>query len=268
MDKLKEELKYFWSQKCFSIGLVLTMLLSYITLLINPTIGIDDTAVKVYFIDGVAPATGRWCLYLINKLFPIEYNPYFVEATGLLIFCLSISLWCVVFHRIFGDRISVFGYTVFGGVMISSPIFSELAVWYLQNGSYMAYGVTALAVLLAMESFREDIRKNYKKRFARVVAGALALTVAIGFYESFMFVFLMAMVMIFMSVRVLDKKEFSARPADWLINMAALGGCAMAFRSIIFNSIVAIFGLESQRFFTISQRGLTVREAATILPMS
>ncbi len=86
MSQLGKDLKFFWSTKCFAVGLPLIMLLSYITLLLNPTVGIDDTSFKVYYVDGVSPAMGRWCLYMINKVLPLDYNPYFVEAVGLLFF--------------------------------------------------------------------------------------------------------------------------------------------------------------------------------------
>lgn len=246
MGQLWRELKYFWSRKCFAVGLVLVMLLSYATLLHNPTVGIDDTSFKVYYVDGVSPAMGRWCLYMINKVFPLDYNPFFVEAVGLLCFCVSVSLWCVVFYRMFGDRLSVLVYTIFGGVMLSSPIISEVVIWYLQDGIYLGYGATALAVLLAMDAFREESRRSLKARVGRIVASAAVLAVALGFYEAFMIVFLMGMVMIFLLIRVLDKKNYSRRPLDWLVNMAGIGICSMIFRSLAINGIVAFFHLESQ----------------------
>ena len=78
MSDLIKDLKYFWSKKTFAVGLITIMILSYATLLFNPTVGIDDTSFKLYYIDGVSPAMGRWCLYMIHKLFPLDYNPYFV----------------------------------------------------------------------------------------------------------------------------------------------------------------------------------------------
>lgn len=246
MRELGKELKYFWSQKCFAVGILVVMLLSYATLLHNPTVGIDDTSFKIYYVDGVSPAMGRWCLYMINKVFPLDYNPYFVEAVGLLCFCVSISLWCIVFYRMFGDRLSVLVYTIFGGVMISSPIISEVVIWYLQDGIYLGYGATALAVLLAMDAFRVGIKENLKSRVGRVLASAVLLTVALGFYEAFMIVFLMGIVMIFLLIRVLDREDYSRKPLDWLVNLAGIGVSSMVFRSLAINGIVAFFDLESQ----------------------
>lgn len=253
MVALLEEIKQFWGKKCFAAGIVLITIFSYITLLMNPTVSIDDTAFKLYFVDGVAPVMGRWCLYLINKLIPLDYNPFFVEAVGLMFFCLSVTLWCVVFHRLFGDRISDWGYTVFAGVMISSPILSEIVVWYLQNGLYVGYGVTALAILFLMDALREN--ENRQKRLMSLLSASVLLTVAVGFYESLMIVFLMAAVMVFLLIRVLDAKEYSRKPLQWLVSVAGLTVCAMLMRTVIVKLITAVFHLESQKNI-LKSRGL------------
>ena len=182
MVGILEDVKYFWKKRCFAVGIPLMMLLSYLTLIINPTVSEDDTAFRLYYVEGVSPAMGRWCLYLVNKLFPLDYNPHFVEACGLMVFCLSITLWCVVFRRMFGEKISLTGYTIFGAVMLSSPILSEVVVWYLQDGIYMGYGFTALAVLFGMEAFRQNQTGGANKRRVclQLISSAAFLTAALG----------------------------------------------------------------------------------------
>lgn len=246
MAGIIKEVKEFWNKKCFAAGILLMMLLSYRTLLLQPTVGIDDTSFKVYYVDGVSPAMGRWCLYLINKLFPLDYNPYFVEAVGLLMFCLSVTLWCVVFQRMFQDKISIAGYTLFGCVMISSPIISEVVIWYLQDGTYLGYGVTALAVLTGMEAFHQPIRSRRKKQVEYLLLSALFLTIAMGFYESFMIVFLMGMVMVFWLIRILKKEEYSIRVGEWLLNIGGISVCSVVLRSVIVKLFIVVFHLESQ----------------------
>lgn len=248
-----QQIKQLWSKKSFAVGMVAITLFSYITLLTNPTVSIDDTAFKVYFVDGVAPVMGRWCLYLINKIIPLDYNPFFVEAVGLAFFCLSVSLWCVVFRRLFQDNISHWGYLVFGGVMISSPILSEIVVWYLQNGLYVGYGVTALAVWFLLDACRTD--ENGKKRICHLFLSMAMLTVAVGFYESLMIVFLMAVVMAFLLVRVLNRDEYSVKPLFWLGSVAGVTVGTMVFRSLIVKLLTVIFHLESQKNI-LKSRGL------------
>ncbi|MCI9676749.1 MAG: hypothetical protein HFH06_13515 [Lachnospiraceae bacterium] len=243
MSDLIKDLKYFWSKKTFAVGLITIMILSYATLLFNPTVGIDDTSFKLYYIDGVSPAMGRWCLYMIHKLFPLDYNPYFVETIGLLFFCLSVSLWCVVFYRLFGSKLPVLVYTLFAGVMISSPILSEVVVWYVQDGIYLGYGVTALAVLAAMKSFTKVKRIRWKY----ILLSALLLAVSLGFYEAFIIVFLMGLVMNFMVIRTRQTiQEYDGAPSKWFLTILAVCGIGMIFRSLFINGIILLFRLEDQ----------------------
>lgn len=248
MPKIWSEFKYFWSRKCFAIGIPLTVFLSYITLLTNPTIGIDDTSFKLYYVDGVSPAMGRWCLYMINKIVPLKFNPHFVEAVGLCFFCASVTLWCIVFFRMFGERISMAAYAIFGMVFLSSPILSEVIIWYLQDGIYLGYGFTALAVLFGMDFFKGQSagKDKIKGRTRSVILSAFMLVIALGFYEAFMIVFLMAMVMNFMLIHALDRREYSRKTGDWIVGILAVGVCSIILRTVIVNGITAFYHLEEQ----------------------
>ncbi len=255
MSKLVEDIKYFWSKKCFAVGLPLVMVLSYATLLLHPTVGIDDTSFKLYYIDGVSPAMGRWCLYMIQKILPLDYNPYFVEAVGLLCFCVSVSLWCVVFYRLLGERVSLLGYTVFAGVMISSPMLSEVVVWYLQDGVYLGYGFTALAVLAGMRVFDGNRGKTLRRRMGGCFVCAVFLTVALGFYEAFMIVFLMGMAMNLLLVRALGRGDYEKRIGVWLGTILITCVISMGMRSLVINGITVFFHLEEQAL-VLENRGL------------
>lgn len=250
LSDIIRDVRYFWNKKCFAAGIPLMTLLSYLTLVIRPTIGVDDTSFKLYYVDGVSPAMGRWCTYLINKLFPLDHNPHFIEAISLVILCVSVTLWCVVFYRMFGEKISTIGYAVFGGVMLSSPILSEVVVWSLHDGIFTGYGVTALAVLCGMEAFkaREDKRRNgVNIRIIPLLLSGVFLTVALGFYEAFMIVYLMAMVMNFLLIRCLNKEGYGRRPFEWLAKTTGICVWTMILRECMINGIVAFFHLEGRK---------------------
>ena len=257
MTEIYSEAADLWKKKSFAIGIVLAMVLSFGTLLLHPAVGIDDTSFGIYYEDGVSPAMGRWCLFLINKIFPLAYNPFFVEAAGLLAFCVSVSLWCVVFRRILGNRVSVWGYMLFGCAMISNPIISEVVVWYLQDGIYLGYGMTALAVLTGMNAYRQGMGCGWKKRAGCLALSAGFLTVALGFYESFMIVYLMGMLLAFLLVRalradcrILGKDEpadgYMAGPGRWFVNVLITGVCAVVLRTVIVELMIVVFGLKDQ----------------------
>ena len=85
----REAQKLFQSKK-YIICMLVTLFATFGSLLVRPTIGIDDTAWKVYFLDGVAPVMGRWVLFILNKIIPIaEYNPFIVELLFLFFFFIS-----------------------------------------------------------------------------------------------------------------------------------------------------------------------------------
>lgn len=284
MAQLKQDFLFFWKRKGFAYSLLLIAVLSFATQILNPTVGIDDTSFKIYFVDGVSPAVGRWCIFLLNKIFPLAYNPYFVEMVGIGLFCISVSLWCVVLYRVMGERVPFCGYVAFACVMISSPMLSELEVWYLQNGTHIAYGVTALAVLCLLKALEEEKtsgkngqeksgrkedsqernnqemssqKRNSRARSVEIKQGACSivlLTVAIGFYESFMIVFLAAVFLLFFLVRAVDTR-YTKKPLSWFLKTVCVLGLSMLLREGIVRLLTVIFHLEPQRH-VLETRGL------------
>ena len=71
MAQLKQDFLFFWKRKGFAYSLLLIAVLSFATQILNPTVGIDVTSFKIYFVDGVSPAVGRWCIFLLNKICPL-----------------------------------------------------------------------------------------------------------------------------------------------------------------------------------------------------
>ena len=286
MIQIKKDFQKLFGSKGFCVGLVLMMVLSYATLLHQPTVGIDDTAFDIYYEEGVSPAMGRWCLYVINKFFPLAYNPYFVEGIGLLLFCLSVGLWCLVFYRILGDRIPNWGYLLFGAAFLSSPMLSEVVVWYLQDGIYLGYGFTALSVLCMGEAMGQSMNERkasvlpctgkchmqQKKNGMRIqvcatgakwLLGSIGfLTIAMGFYEAFMIVFLEGCFMSFFMIRSLHEKLsqkekkipgekkghqiWKREPWGWLWRTGVCAVLAVVLRMLINEGMIAIFHLQEE----------------------
>lgn len=246
MKEIRQDMRKLCGNKWLPVSILAMMLVSYATLLHYPTIGIDDTAFGVYYEEGVSPAMGRWVLYLLNKVFPLAYNPYMVETVGLLCFCVSVLLWCVVFYRMFGELLSWKSYAVFGCVMISSPIMAELVVWYLQDGIYLGYGLTALSVLLGMKSFYTEGQTAKRTQWRALLWSGVLLTAALGCYESLMIVWIMAMFMCFILIRMLHKEEYSARPVEWCIRLPACVIFSVILRTVIVQLLILVFDLEEQ----------------------
>lgn len=249
MTQIKEELLFFWRKRSFAAALVLMTALSFATQLLEPTIGIDDTSFKLYYVDGVSPAMGRWCTYLINKILPLKYNPHFVETVGVCIFCLAVSLWCVIFYRILEDRIPFVGYIAFACVMVSSPILTEVEIWYLQDASHLGYFATAMALLVTMNTLRTE-KLSKKEYWSQILLSSAFLTFALGCYEAFMLVFIIGALLLFFLLHVVgdwENGKYTGKVSRWICSGAAILAISMVLRTVVIKLVTVIFRLEDQR---------------------
>jgi hypothetical protein len=238
------QVKELWSNSYYRYSCIFISLLSFITLLLHPTVGIDDTSFSIYFVDGVAPAAGRWCLYLIQKIIPLSYNPYVIEFLGILIWNLSVSIWCAIFRQISNSSGSIWGFTLFSCIMISSPILSEILVWYLHNGIFIGYGLTALAVIVLLPTMKAPDQRRYT--WIGVMMSSLLLTIALGFYESFMIVFLMGALMVFIMMQLKSGRSYGNNLRALLVKLFVCSVVGLLLRSLIIQLIIWIFHLENQ----------------------
>lgn len=148
MKKLWEEFQYFFQQKIYVIILCLTAICGYGFEMTHPSIGIDDTAVSLYLEDGLEVVMGRWFIYLINKIFHLsDFSPFMMELIGVILLCISATLFCVLFRRIFGRKVGLTGYIIFSCIFISNPIISEVYVYYYHDGVDIGYVFSALALI-------------------------------------------------------------------------------------------------------------------------
>lgn len=239
-----EEVKNFWKQKSFACPLALTAIFSFGFLVINPTIGIDDTASEIFFQDGLEPYMGRWVLFLLNKLFHFaEFAPFLTELVAAIFFCISVTLWCIVFKRVLKDEFKSIGYTIFACVFISSPILSEILTYYTHNGICMAYGVTAIAVL----TFLEAVKREKRHAWRYVLLSSVFVTIAAGCYESMIFVYVTGVILVYILLRVSDKKQsYCMNLLGWLLRGMIVMGLLLIFRSMIVESLKVIFQLEDK----------------------
>ena len=124
-------------------------------------IGIDDTAISLYFDEGLAPYVGRWTLYIINKVIPLtKMSPFFMELISMIIMLFSATTWCILLRKICNGcvELPIWMYAIFAGIFISCPLISEVYVYYLHNGLCLAYGFTALSLLDFLEALLCDTK--------------------------------------------------------------------------------------------------------------
>lgn len=243
MKTIWQEARALFAQKAYRICMIFTAIMTYGTLILHPTVGIDDTAWKVYYIDGVSAVMGRWVLHVINEIFPIAtYNPYIVEGSFMCLFVLSVTMWVILFKRIIGNRVSDWTYIVFGCAFLASPITSEVITYYLSNGISIAFGFTALSVWFLWSSFEE----KGKNRFLNIIYSALWLWLALGCYESFIIVYMVAICLLYLFKRGLDGKEAVASIPKVIVNTFIAGVSCILWRSVWIELFIVLFSLQSQ----------------------
>ncbi len=245
MRQLREDVRWFLSQKIYVIAVILTAVCSYGFGIVSPGLGIDDVATELYFTDGLAVVMGRWVLFLINKVFHMaKYTPFLTDFIGVVLLAMAAVLMSVLFRRIFGEKIPVAGYAAFACVFLSNPIISEVYIYYLHNGIGIGYVLTALALLL----FEEMQKVSSKKKWRYMAESAAILTVAVGCYESFLVLYLLGAVVILF---------FRAMERRTILTFKNLGGNAkclllivlatILLRQLMIVSVTMIFHLQDLR---------------------
>ena len=257
MKAFWEDMKFFWSNKFYAAVVSLAAVYSYGFKIAHETIGIDDTCIPLYFEEGLAPAVGRWTLFLVNRVFHIsDFAPWMTELTGVLLLLFAVTAWCVVFSRILGREGHMAAYTFFSALFLSCPLISEIYVYYLHNGVSLAYGLTAVGLLLLLKAMEEG--EGWRDRLYAVLAAAAVLAVALGCYESFMIVFAEGMILLFLLVRSRGNRErkYILSPWGWGGATAAAAVSALGFRWLALRLVLGMFHIEMPESLEVEYRSV------------
>ena len=245
MKEWLEEYKSFWKNKFYCLMLGLTGLLSYGYLVTHQTVGIDDTPYAYYFEEGLAAIVGRWVMFLVNKVLHIsEFAPFVTDLCGVLLFMAGATVWCVLLKRIFGDRIPMWGYTLFSCLFLSNPLIGEVFTYYLHNGVGTGYLFCGLSLTCFFAGLRE---LSWKKGWKHFILSAVFMWIALGCYESFMIVWLVGVCVLLCSCRIVasvEKKTGHPGVFTALCIAAAVALCALILRSIMVQLVTVVFGLQ------------------------
>lgn len=182
MKNLCKEIKQILAEKKVVIPIGIVMVLSYLYLWTHPSMGVDDTAMPRYFIDGFAPHLGRCTLFLLEKIVHIvDFTPVVTDVIGVVLMALSALIAGVVWQKSSQQKISLGACAIFTCFFISYPLINEVYVYYLHNGLGIAYVLTVVTYYL--------VRFGEKK--TDMIWGAVLLSLAIGCYETMAEVFLL-----------------------------------------------------------------------------
>lgn len=231
MKRLWQEISDIFNQKIYTICVLMTAVLSYGFAICQPMVGIDDSAIGRYFSEGIGPIMGRFGYYLLNKICPVaEYTPFVTDFIGVAFLVLGAALWCIVWQRAIGKKLSLMATTLFSCVMISSPIISEVFIYYLHNGVCINYCLSAILILVFMDAVSAT---NLKTKLAKFGCALGLLWVCNSFVESFTIVFLMAIVMVWVLQAIYGEKSLKWKA----LSLQALWAGAILVVSVLIRSI-------------------------------
>lgn len=217
MKNMIEDVKQLLTSKVYMIVVLLVSIGAYGFAVTHYAIGMDDTAVAMYYEDGLAPYVGRWTLYLMIKLLSLEINefiPWTVEFISVLLLVFSATLWCALFKHVLKSVLPAASIPDWccactASVLISSPIISEVFVFYLHNGVCLGYGFAAIAVFFLFSAITSC--SFSRKYFVRLFLSALFLALCLGCYESFVIVYMIGSILIYGILRIFTAKSSSGR---------------------------------------------------------
>lgn len=237
--ELIKDIKELKGRKWLSFIMILVAAVTYGYFLTHSTIGMDDTAIERYFIEGWAPHVGRWTLYLLNLVLDFAYfTPYFMDIIGVMLLCLSAYLFCVLLYRVSGRNVSTMSLVAFATVYITYPLVGEVYIYYLHNGISLSFCLMALLGLAWWEYLS-------KGKWKQIIWVTLFLSLAIGCYESFALVYMVLICGIYMLAIIkdtLEKKKFLPWLKDAALAVVPLL-LSMIIRKIMYTLINVSLGL-------------------------
>lgn len=251
----------FLKSKLYLVIVFLAAAAAYGFAVTHYSIGMDDTAVELYYEDGVAPYVGRWTLFVLNMLIPItECTPWLTECCSVLLLVLSVTCWCSLWKRVCEPalQIPMWGYALAAAVFLSSPIISEIFVFYLHNGICIGYGLTAMALHELLNSL--DCGRLRGNRIFHGIISAALLVLALGCYESFGLVYVMGAIILFALSRVLygktEGKGISNRFFVWLFTGLGIMAVSLAVRELILKMFEIVYQLDRYSVYELRYRHL------------
>lgn len=253
MQKWNGYVKKFRTNRGYMGILLLTAICAYGYKVMSTTIGIDDTPSQYYFEEGLIAIVGRWVLFLLNKFLAFsDFLPFLTDFAAVVILALAAIVWSALFYSILGEKLPTVGYAFFAAVFLSSPLISEVFTYFLHNGIAIGYLCCGIS-LCCMREWQSVIRKpgkgaGIRERLAclaitKIALAAVFLWIAMGCYESFMILWLAALLLLLLTERIVwgrQQKDIFAT----LIAGAVTALLAVILRSVMILTVTKGFHLE------------------------
>lgn len=233
------------------IIVILTAMSSYGYNITHFAIGVDDTAIKLFYEEGLSVCTNRWTLFVLNKVLHLNiiYWPtWLVESLAVCILVISFSIWLFLINRVLVSvevMLSGWFYGLAAALALSCPILSEIWVYYFHGGVAIAYGMTALALWLFLQSLQHDNRHTLIK----TVGSGLCLAAALGCYETMMDCFLIGALVVFMILHALSDQRknpiYDIRFFPWVVKGSIVLAVSLFVRAFMHEILMSVYHLDN-----------------------
>ena len=244
MQKWNGYLKKFWTNRWYLGILIFTAICAYGYKVMSTTIGIDDTPSQYYFEEGLIAIVGRWVLFLLNKFLSFsEFLPFLTDFAAVVLLVLAAIVWSALFYSILGEKLPTLGYAFFAAAFLSSPLISEVFTYFLHNGiaiGYLSCGISLCCVREWQASVRRPgkgagIRERMNcLAISKIILAAVFLWIAMGCYESFMILWLAALMLLLLTERIV----WGRQQKDIFATLMA--GAVTALLAVILRSVMIV----------------------------
>lgn len=245
MKYKKESVFWYW------LIVVLAAVFSYGYSITHFAIGVDDTATQLFLEEGLSVCTNRWTLFFLNRVLHLDiihWPTWLVESLAVVFLVLSFSMWIFLINRILVSvevMLSGWFYGLAAALALSCPILSEIWVYYLHGGVAIAYGLTALALWLFLQSLQHDSSHTLIK----TVGSGLCLAVALGCYETMMDSFLIGALAVYMILHALSEQKknpiYDIRFFPWAVKGAIVLAVSLFVRAFMHEILMSAYHLDS-----------------------
>lgn len=234
----------------YLVIVILTAVFSYGYNVTHFAIGVDDTAQKLFFEEGLSVCTNRWTLFFLNRVLHfniIGWPEWLVEGISVLILVTSFTLWCFLLSRVLesvGIMLPGWFYGFAAALAVSCPVISEIWVYYLHNGVALAYGLTAFSLLL----FLQALENEGSHAVGKVLGSGFCLAVALGCYETMMDCFLTGALAVFIILHAFsDNKKnqtYDIRLFPWAVKGTIVLAVSLSVRALMHEILMSAYQLD------------------------
>lgn len=193
------------------IAVIIVTVLGFGFTITNFSIGVDDPAVYHYLhsnSSGNMIQQGRILHVLIDKLTGgrLTFIPFLNDFIGAALFGFSSLVFCGLFQYVTDGKLNDIELMAFAGIYISYSIISEKFIYNLDViVTMLSYVCVAYSLALVCEFFNGGGGKQIKP----LLLSCLVLTVGLGSYESFVFVYVCGVFAIFVIECIVGEKKLT-----------------------------------------------------------